>query len=209
MAFSNYLMDFLLPTRCCICGKPPSLVCQSCSISSEIAVRQGYLSATSYTPEFASLIAAFKEKHLVATASALNQLLDPLLSHVRANFAISHIAFPASSRANYQKRGFEPIRYLLSRSKAAAGLSLVAVRLAREPKDQAGLTAAQRRSNLKDAFVAPKVAGRYLAFDDVLSTGSTISELSKAISRGPGQLITSAVLAVNILKPNYQPLEKA
>lgn len=202
-------MDFLLPTKCCVCGKPPSLLCDGCLVLAEIQDRSGYLSATSYTPEFAALIGAFKERHLVAASAALIQLIDPLLSYVRSNFEISHIAFPASSRNNYQKRGFEPIRYLLSRSKAAAGLSLVSIKLAREVKDQAGLSAAQRRDNLQDAFLPPRAAGRYLVFDDVLSTGTTISQLSKAISSGPGELITSAVLAVNILKPGLLPKEKA
>ena len=52
----------------------------------------------------------------------------------------------------------------------------------RATPDQIGQTAAQRRRNLKDAFaVSARVAGQHVALlDDVMTTGATLEELSRA-----------------------------
>lgn len=62
---------------------------------------------------------------------------------------------------------------------------------------QQGLSAAQRRRNLRRAFVASAaVAGRnILLIDDVMTTGATARECSRALRKAGATAITVAVLA--------------
>lgn len=53
----------------------------------------------------------------------------------------------------------------------------------RHRSDQTGLGAAQRRENLKDAFVARPVHGRVVLVDDVVTTGATICTCARALVR--------------------------
>lgn len=201
MISTDAIFDFLLPTRCVVCSRRPSLICDSCRPSPELFFYSNILSATTYDSKLAAVLSGYKERQLVALHKSLVPLANQVIDQIRSSFEITHIAFPASSRRNFQKRGFEPIHYLLARVPAANGLKLVRAARSREVLDQAGLSRIDRIQNQSGSSLPIKLPGAYLAFDDVLSTGSTMAELAKSIESGGAKLVASAVLAVNILKP--------
>jgi ComF family protein len=76
----------------------------------------------------------------------------------------------------------------------------VAARLLRRTRptpSQQGLTAAERRQNLKGAFVTerPLAGERVLLVDDVLTTGATVRECSRVLRAGGAGEVAVAVLA--------------
>ncbi|MDQ4025406.1 MAG: hypothetical protein M3217_07940 [Actinomycetota bacterium] len=59
--------------------------------------------------------------------------------------------------------------------------------------DQTALGAAQRRENLKDAFVARPVHGRVVLVDDVVTTGATICTCARALVRAGASSVYGVV----------------
>jgi ComF family protein len=93
----------------------------------------------------------------------------------------------------YRERGFNQARELARPLCASMGLSLrsdLVVRQ-RETREQAGLDRKERRKNTRDAFalVKPLHARHVAIVDDVVTTGSTVNELSKALRRAGAEWI--------------------
>jgi predicted amidophosphoribosyltransferase len=87
--------------------------------------------------------------------------------------------------AGVRRRGYDHAE-VLGRA-VAARLGLPATPLLRLRRPRAGQTtldAAQRRRNLKGAFVARRVHGQVVLVDDVMTTGTTICTCASALRRG-------------------------
>lgn len=86
-------------------------------------------------------------------------------------------------RGRLFRRGHNQALELARRLGAELGIAVDAraARRRRATPDQIGLTAVQRRRNLKGAFaVGPQVARRHVALlDDVMTTGATLEELAR------------------------------
>lgn len=94
------------------------------------------------------------------------------------------IPVPLASR-RYRERGFNQARELaapLCRSLELTLRSDLVTRL-RETREQAGLDRTERSKNMRDAFalVAPLHARHIAIVDDVVTTGSTVNDLSKLL----------------------------
>jgi ComF family protein len=88
------------------------------------------------------------------------------------------------SRADRRVRGYDHAEVLGRRIAGRLGLPAVPLlRLNRPKSDQTALSAAQRRENLKDAFVAQAVHARVVIVDDVMTTGATICTCAGALLR--------------------------
>ena len=99
-----------------------------------------------------------------------------------------------STPAARRRRGYSPVDLLLARCGIRPARVL---RLTRARIDQAGLGVAGRRANAAGALEARgDLAGRrFLLVDDVLTTGSTLAEASRAIRAAGGSVTAFAVLA--------------
>lgn len=62
---------------------------------------------------------------------------------------------------------------------------------------QSGLSAASRKGNIRNAFLAtePLDGRRFVLIDDVLTTGSTLNELARTLKRGGAQSVKAWVVA--------------
>ncbi|MFH1228180.1 MAG: ComF family protein [Planctomycetota bacterium] len=69
----------------------------------------------------------------------------------------------------------------------------------KETRDQAGLDGSARRENLKDAFSVSRPSEikdkKVLLVDDVLTTGTTISEISRVLKKAGANKVFACVLA--------------
>jgi predicted amidophosphoribosyltransferase len=70
-------------------------------------------------------------------------------------------------------------------------------RRTRATSDQIGQSAAQRRANLRGAFEAsPALAGAHVALlDDVMTTGATLAELSRACRQAGASRVEAWAIA--------------
>jgi predicted amidophosphoribosyltransferase len=80
------------------------------------------------------------------------------------------------------------------------GLTLArSLRLTRQPRDQAGLTAPERKANLVEAFAceAPP-EGPVIIVDDIVTTGATLAEAARALRvAGVGEVRAVAIAATS------------
>lgn len=88
-------------------------------------------------------------------------------------------------------------RALATRSRAAVATGILTRR--RDTPPQAGLPAARRRRNVKDAFAVPRperVAGRTLVLvDDVYTTGATLRACAEVLRRAGASEVRVLTLA--------------
>jgi predicted amidophosphoribosyltransferase len=114
------------------------------------------------------------------------------------------VAVP-STRAARRRRGGALTHELAARAAArlrGAGLGAEvaapsSLRLLRAPRDQAGLTSAQRALNLAGAHRGhPRLAGRAcVVVDDVVTTGATLREAARAVRIAGGAVVGAATVA--------------
>ncbi|WP_262401821.1 ComF family protein [Actinomadura sp. CNU-125] len=84
------------------------------------------------------------------------------------------------------------------RAEGAALTAVHALRQRRGVADQAGLTAAQRAANLRDAIVVrvPVAGRRIILVDDLVTTGASLSEASRALRAAGAEVVGAATVAM-------------
>lgn len=153
----------------------------------------GLTAAATYDGLAQELIRLLKYKHIRESASMLAELLASELESSNFDCVTS---VPVAT--NHQRaRGYNQAE-LLARA-LARHLNLPYHTLLRRRRNlhQVGRSRAQRQRQIQGLFEAkPSLCGqRILLIDDVLTTGSTLNECAKALSRSGG-LVWAAVAAV-------------
>jgi predicted amidophosphoribosyltransferase len=116
---------------------------------------------------------------------------------------LSVVPIPASSAA-HRRRGEDAwgrvVHQALQMADPRVGLTLArSLRLTRQPRDQAGLTARERRANLAEALAcdAPP-EGPVILVDDIVTTGATLAEAARALRvAGVGEVRAAAIAATS------------
>ncbi len=214
-AFRRAALDalaVLLPVTCAGCGTPDRVVCDECRAALHprpaLVTRDGLSAwaALEYSGVAARAIGAFKDG---ARTDAATPLAAALASAIAAALDGSAPGAEActvpSTPAARRRRGYSPVDLLLARCGIRPARVL---RLTRARIDQAGLGVAGRRANAAGALEARgDLAGRrFLLVDDVLTTGSTLAEASRAIRAAEGSATAFAVLAET---PRRYPIRHA
>ena len=112
---------------------------------------------------------------------------DLLLQTLRSEFAEIDALLPVPlHRWRQMTRGFNQAMELCRPLQKATGLPIItqAIRV-RATRAQTGLNAAERKNNLRDAFVVSgDLQGRHtLIVDDVITTGETCSQLAVTLKK--------------------------
>lgn len=117
------------------------------------------------------------------------RLLAQLLAdHVKQQAEIPDCIIPVPlHKARYRRRGFNQAIEIARGVAAETGvrLDLKSCRRRRDTPHQTGLTAKQRRKNVKNAFemIGPLPVRHVALIDDVLTTGSTVHELAALLKQ--------------------------
>ncbi len=149
-----------------------------------------------YDGALRKLIHIFKFEGVRTLQRPLGTLLAQVLPRETSFDAI--VAMPLHWRRRWQ-RGFNQSELLAQEIGRRWGVPVVkAVQRKKATVPQAGLTSAQRRTNVQGAFQAKKASltGKHvLLIDDVLTTGATASACARALKRAGASKVTFLALA--------------
>jgi predicted amidophosphoribosyltransferase len=212
-------VDLVLGGLCAGCGVPGPAVCPACLAILSTAepftawpdpVPAGLPAPTATAPYagvLRKLILAHKEEGHYALAGPLGEVLARAVQAALDQKRASWLCPVPSSRATVRTRGHDPLRRVVVASVRELRRLGYDVRLAdalsvvRRPADQAGLSAGERAANLAGAFeTRSRWAERLtdqpvLLVDDVLTTGSTLTEAARALSSRGIPVLGCAVVA--------------
>ncbi|NQX27006.1 ComF family protein [Microbacteriaceae bacterium VKM Ac-2854] len=192
-------LDLLIPSSCLCCRGPSGPLCSGCAAafarerapSERMLAGIRVVSAARYDDTVRALLLALKRRHRRGAAALLVDALRILLAgDSRPVILIA----PPSAYSRRVARGFDPVSVIAHRAGTRADPVLRRVRRA---SDQIGLGRAGRERNLVGAFRARRtLAGvRVALIDDVLTTGSTLDELARAVRAAGGEVIGAATVA--------------
>lgn len=191
-------LAIVLPVECAGCGAPDRALCDSCGqrlVARITHHRVGELvvvSALRYDDEARRVILAIKEHGRTDTARTLAVALAASIAEV-AHEADDIVPVPTSREA-FARRGFDPVQLLLRR---AGYRGLAILENTRASSTQKALDVGSRASNREGAFAATRRLDgrRVLIVDDVLTTGATVREASRALSAAGATVVGAATLA--------------
>jgi len=212
-------VDLLLGGRCVACTAPGLALCPWCREG--IARRPARIwpspappglppvfAAAAYDDVARAALVAHKEEGILSLSRPLGKALSwavlGLLAEVprRGIGAVAIVPAP-SARRTVRDRGHDPL-LRIARSAGVelrqAGVSVEVrqgLRVARRVADQAGLSSEQRALNLQQAFGARRrlPAGPVVIVDDVMTTGATLVEATRALRQAGVDVVGAAVLA--------------
>ena len=199
----------VLPVACSGCGAPDRAVCGRCSanLMGPLLHRSlgdlDVVSAAAYGGAVAAVVVAFKDGGRTDAAAALGRALRWAV-HGTLQIPASppphiELAPVPSSRAAYRRRGYRPVELILRAGRLPFSPVLT---VARRVRDQASLSAEQRKENLSGSLAAKAdLGGRtFILIDDVLTTGATLHEAKRAIEHAGGRVLGAATIASTPLR---------
>jgi predicted amidophosphoribosyltransferase len=212
-------LDLVLGGTCAGCERPGLSLCRDCR--AELAaltpfaavpapVPNGFPGATACAPYegmLRRLIVEHKEHARYSLAGPLGRTLAGGVAEAIAPGRAVWLCPIPSAAATVRARGHEPLRRIAivaARHLRADGYDVRladALRLLRRPADQAGLSALERAVNLEGVFAARSRWAETLTdqpvllVDDVLTTGSTLTQAAGALETTGIGVLGAAVLA--------------
>ena len=224
VATLHALLDLVLPAACVGCGADGSSWCPACAATlagrpwatTPDPCPPGFPATwvvAAYDGPVRAAAVAHKERGVRAIRAPLAAALAASVAAALADGSgglldLGVLLVPAPSRgAAVRSRGDDPTLGLArcaARRLTRAGLPAAvvpALRLARSTADQAGLDAQERADNLAGAARVPRrlvgaVAGRPVVLvDDVVTTGATLVESTRALRAAGAVVVGAAVVA--------------
>jgi predicted amidophosphoribosyltransferase len=209
-ALSDALLDALAvlsPVSCVGCGRENRALCARCRVALTPRVASQRIgpagraltvhSALVYGTVPRACILALKEAGRTdltgALAAPLRAAVDSARAAVSGVDQLELIAIP-SSRSAWRRRGYDPVRLLCRR---AGYRPLRLLRHRRTTRRQKTLGEADRADNLLNSLGAtgPLHGRSFLIVDDVVTTGATLLEASRAVRDAGGDVLGAVTLA--------------
>ncbi len=198
-------VSYVAPPFCSLCGDPVAgrvdgeFVCFWCTKTGPHFERAR--SAARYSGVVRDLLRQFKYGHALWLRGDLAGVLKACVeAHYAPDDFDAVVAVPLF-RARRRERGYNQAELLARRLARAFGKPLLSrcVARVRPTATQTHLTAAERATNVRDAFqvrFACRLKGRrLLLIDDVMTTGATVNECARALKEGGAERVLVATLA--------------
>lgn len=209
MQIFSELKYLLFPTRCFGCRELGYSICSQCrkqwnphlyqSRISDLAV----YSAIPYSPIAKNILLAAKEQSVKSADQLVRSAVKVAIYELfqrHSNCALVPIPSGASSN---RRRGRDFVNEMaISVAKDFGVAVLPLLEHQRNIRDQSRLNIASRRQNLAMAFsIKPQFRGNYsgenvVILDDLVTTGATISEAKRALTRGGFKVQAAATACV-------------
>ena len=194
------LLDLGLGRRCLGCEASGLVWCDAClhavtdlhvrTSPGGLVVRAG----ARYQGEVARAVVAHKEHGQLSLVRPLARLLVAAMGQPRGVTIVSVPSRAAAVRA----RGQDHARRLARRAAVLChGQAVTPLRWARSAADQADLGVVGRRRNVAGAMLARghPASGEVWLIDDIMTSGATLDEASRALEAGGWQVTGAAVVA--------------
>jgi predicted amidophosphoribosyltransferase len=233
MGFENWLAaagDLLLGARCHGCWQPWWGICPRCRarlasrrpfVTKPVPCPNGFpitVTSSAYDPILRSVINAHKERQALTLTSFLADRLALSVHALLATQArpidasrIVLVPIPSAART-IRERGFDATssmaRLAARRLRAQYPVTVrPALSQGRRVADQAGLRAAARRENLAGAFRLrrPIASGAAVLVDDLVTTGSSLTEAARVLRAANIPLLGAATVAVTVRTQRQNP----
>lgn len=203
------LNAWLAPAPCFGCGKGRHYVCEECRLElvahpkpvTRTGVAVPIMTAMPYAGVARSAITTLKQHGNRRIARSLGAALLSVAFADPASTLADLLVMPPSRHSAYRRRGFHPIELVAH----AAGLSVMnPFTVDRLALDQRSLSASQRQTNLAGAFSlrsgweSTLVGKRVALVDDVVTTGATLAELTRAATEAGAEVVSAWVLTETV-----------
>jgi predicted amidophosphoribosyltransferase len=199
-------LAFVLPTSCAGCGALDVSLCGACraildapgllsrTVGPGLDVRSGFV----FDGEIARMLRTLKSDGRTGLLPPLGRALAARAASAFGGVDALYVPVP-SSRAAIRRRGYRVVEQLVHRS----GLpSVRALRPARAIADQRLLGRDARARNVVGSMAAsPRVRGcTVVVVDDIVTTGSTLTEAARALTAAGAVVIGALTIAATPLR---------
>ena len=198
------LLDLLYPPRCAGCDAAGAWLCAAC--------RAGRASPRSPRPRHVRSLDAlgrfegplrravhrFKYEREAVVADALGSDLGDLVARGLAlGWRVDALVPVPLAPRRVRERGFDQADLLARAASRRSGVvRRRALRRVRETPSQVGLGRRERAANVAAAFAGQSIRGAVVLVDDVITTGSTLSECARTLRRAGASEVRAVVVAV-------------
>lgn len=203
MSLLEEFLNLVMPSHCIFCKAIGDVICQNCDSSfkrSPRSVRRNHLSGVAtceYAESAAEVTKHYKTHQQTSLAKFMAREIVSAANNQKISFETGDKLVPVpSTPISFGIRGFNPAKLvadqiaveLLRRSNQIISV-ISCLNITRTTADQASLGAAQRARNLEHSMAISKPSaalslrtGRVWLVDDIVTTGATIAEATRALN---------------------------
>ena len=209
MQLISDLKYLLFPTRCFGCRDLGYLICSNCRklwnphIYKSTIVDLAVYSAIPYSPVAKNILLAAKEQSIKSADQLVRSAMAASLQVLFQKYPNSALVPIPSAPASNRRRGRDFINEMAIFVAKDMGVGVLPLlEQQRLVRDQSKLNIASRRENLAMALsIKPQLRGNYssesvVILDDLVTTGSTINEANRALTKAGFKVQAAATACV-------------
>jgi len=209
MQLISDLKYLLFPTRCFGCRDLGYLICSNCRklwnphIYRSTIVDLAVYSAIPYSPVAKNILLAAKEQSIKSADQLVRSAMAASLQVLFQKYPNSALVPIPSAPASNRRRGRDFINEMAIFVAKDMGVGVLPLlEQQRLVRDQSKLNIASRRENLAMALsIKPQLRGNYssesvVILDDLVTTGSTINEANRALTKAGFKVQAAATACV-------------
>jgi predicted amidophosphoribosyltransferase len=210
-ALADALLDLVLPRHCLGCAEQGSALCPACRPDTPLLTPGGVWAAGEYEDGLRDALLAYKERGRRDLAGVLGTLLADAVRAAGPPPGVVLVPVPSSRRA-VRDRGGDHVLRLARRTSRLTGIPVRRpLRLVRSVADSAGLGTQARAANLHRAMAASRpsrlgTAATVLLVDDIVTTGATFAEASRALRMSGWRVVAAAAVAATRRRDGADPI---